>query len=123
MVDASSSLVSPTIATTRVLDSSLDDARLLSPHDSKYASGASTPAFITTTAAAATATAATLIPAVVVLNDALHFDTHICSVPGCEVDHEFDHWESPVHWITLSHSSLRQLYYTNTARPDRGKQS
>ncbi|KAK4907429.1 hypothetical protein LTR49_023532 [Elasticomyces elasticus] len=25
-----------------------------------------------------------------------HFDTHICQHPGCDIDHVYDHWESPV---------------------------
>lgn len=52
-----------------------------SPHDSSYASGASTPAVGGGMA------------------DGYHFDTHICCpVFGCQVDHRWDSWESsPVH--------------------------
>lgn len=25
-----------------------------------------------------------------------HFDTHVCTTPGCRANHEYDHWESPV---------------------------
>lgn len=47
-----------------------------SPHDSSYASGRSTPMSL----------------------DNHHFDTHICNMGGCcEVDHTYDHWESPVY--------------------------
>ncbi|KAK5674216.1 hypothetical protein LTS10_013053 [Elasticomyces elasticus] len=28
--------------------------------------------------------------------DGGHFDTHICQHPGCDIDHVYDHWESPV---------------------------
>ncbi|KAK4959476.1 hypothetical protein LTR10_004281 [Elasticomyces elasticus] len=28
--------------------------------------------------------------------DSGHFDTHICQHPGCDIDHVYDHWESPV---------------------------
>jgi len=51
----------------------------LSPHDSSYGSGTSTPR------------------STILLNDNYHFDTHICEVPGCDADHTYDHWESPVH--------------------------
>ncbi|TKA81476.1 hypothetical protein B0A55_02937 [Friedmanniomyces simplex] len=42
-------------------------------HDSTYASGTSTP----------------------MSWDSAHFDTHICNTSGCDVDHAYDHWESP----------------------------
>lgn len=48
----------------------------LSPHDSGFESGGTTPSST--------------------LADGWHFDTHICGVPGCDVDHAWDHWESPV---------------------------
>lgn len=52
-----------------------------SPHDSGFASGASTPGVRQTTLQV----------------DGYHFDTHSCNHPGCKIDHSFDHWESP--WV------------------------
>ncbi|KAK5120984.1 hypothetical protein LTR85_005768 [Meristemomyces frigidus] len=54
----------------------LPSKRTLSPHDSSYGSGISTPRSTMSV-------------------DGYHFDTHICSFDGCEVDHTYDHWESP----------------------------
>ncbi|EMD00913.1 hypothetical protein BAUCODRAFT_566686 [Baudoinia panamericana UAMH 10762] len=72
-----------------------------SPHDSGYVSGSSSPLSL----------------------DSYHFDTHICKIPGCDVDHTFDHWESPAastaspESVLKGTSTLTPLFDNTEQRP------
>lgn len=78
-VSSSQNIPAPPVAASTTLHPSNNKPGALSPHDSSYGSGGSTPHSTSMSV------------------DGYHFDTHICAVDGCETDHTYDHWESPVH--------------------------